>query len=104
MDEGIDKPDANKAIILSSSSNSKQYIQRRGRVLRSSGDANKIALIYDFICIPPIDDDSTFVMEQSLVKKQLLRFEEFSNISLNKNQNKKLIEKIKSDWQIEDHE
>ena len=43
-------------------------------------------------------------MEQSLVKKQLLRFEEFSNISLNKNQNKKLIEKIKSDWQIEDHE
>jgi hypothetical protein len=43
-------------------------------------------------------------MEQSLVRKQLIRFEEFSNISLNTNQNKKLIAKIKSDWQIEDNE
>jgi len=104
LDEGIDIPDANKAIILSSSSNSKQYIQRRGRVLRSSVDSNKIAQIYDFICIPPLNDDSTFIMEQSLVRKQLIRFEEFSNISLNANQNKKVIAKIKSDSQIEDNE
>ena len=53
LDEGIDIPDANKAIILSSSSNSKQYIQRRGRVYVLLSDANKIAL-YMILYVYPL--------------------------------------------------
>ena len=40
-------------------------------------------------------------MEQSLIKKQLNRFKEFSDISLNKDENQKLIEKIADNWEIE---
>jgi len=35
LDEGVDIPVINKAIILASSSNPREYIQRRGRVLRT---------------------------------------------------------------------
>ncbi len=102
LDEGIDIPNAETAILLSSSSNSKQYIQRRGRVLRVPKDnKNKIAKIYDFICIPPPAEKKSFFMEQSLIKKQLNRFKEFSDISLNKDENQKLIEKIADNWEIE---
>lgn len=102
LDEGIDIPTAETAIILSSSSNSKQYIQRRGRVLRKPNkSSNKIANIYDFICIPPIDDSSTFKMEQSMIKKQLERLNDFSQISLNHSENKQLINELKADWRIE---
>lgn len=101
LDEGIDIPAAETAIILSSSSNSKQYIQRRGRVLRkSNNNLEKIAYIYDFICVPPIDL-LTFKMEQSLLKKQLDRIEEFSLISLNHNENIGLINKIKKTWELD---
>ena len=40
-------------------------------------------------------------MEQSLIKKQLIRLKEFSDLSLNKTENKKKIEKIAKDWKIE---
>ena len=46
------------AFILSSTTNEKQYIQRRGRVLRKSkDDPNKVAEIYDFVCFPPSLED-----------------------------------------------
>jgi superfamily II DNA or RNA helicase len=38
LDEGIDIPSVNKALVLASSTNSRQFIQRRGRVLRKSPD------------------------------------------------------------------
>ncbi len=102
LDEGIDIPTAETAIILSSSSNSKQYIQRRGRVLRkTSKKSKKIANIYDFICIPPIDDNSTFKMEQSMIKKQLERLNDFSLISLNHSKNENLINELKAEWKID---
>ena len=102
LDEGIDIPTAETAILLSSSSNSKQYIQRRGRVLRiPKENKDKVAKIYDFVCIPPIDDKSTFLMEQSIIAKQLKRLKEFSDISLNKDDNKKMIGKIANEWKIE---
>ena len=50
MDEGVDIPEIKRAIICSSSSNEREYIQRRGRILRKF--ENKIAEVYDLILEP----------------------------------------------------
>ncbi len=103
LDEGVDIPNAETAIILASSNNSKQYIQRRGRVLRKPyKESKKIADIYDFICIPPADPSISFLMQQNLIKKQLERIDEFSHISLNHDENSIMIENLKEEWKIEE--
>lgn len=100
LNEGIDVPSAQRAIILSSSSNPKEYIQRRGRVLRKSNDPNKIADIYDFVCFPFLEDDMSRKMQKTLIKNQLKRFQEFSSIAINSNSNNMLLEKICNEWDI----
>ena len=83
--------------------NSKQYIQRRGRVLRKPyKESKKIADIYDFICIPPADPSISFLMQKNLIKKQLERIDEFSHISLNHDDNSIMIENLKEEWKIEE--
>ena len=68
------------AFILASTTNPKEYIQRRGRVLRKSPETGKeYAEIYDFITLPrPLEDVSSLTAEEakrdlSLVKKELSR-------------------------------
>lgn len=51
LDEGIDIPSADKAIIMTSGGNPREYIQRLGRVIRQH-DSKQLAYIYDFIVIP----------------------------------------------------
>ncbi len=41
LDEGVNIPSVEKAYILSSTTNPKEYIQRRGRVLRTSRETGK---------------------------------------------------------------
>jgi len=99
LNEGIDIPNVKNAIILSSSSNPREYIQRRGRVLRKIKGEKKIANIFDFIVVPPqITKDSTlFDIERKILKKELLRTFEFLRYSLNKSsifRNHKLIKLI----------
>ena len=58
LDEGVDIPSVETAIIMASSGNPKQYIQRRGRVLRQTGRPKQ--KIYDILVkIPPIDPEIT---------------------------------------------
>jgi superfamily II DNA or RNA helicase len=64
LDEGIDIPSATHALILASSQNPREYIQRRGRVLRSSPDTGKYkAEIYDVVTL---NEDEIPVMENEL--------------------------------------
>ncbi|RGC49156.1 DEAD/DEAH box helicase [Absiella sp. AM29-15] len=51
LDEGIDIPNARIAILLASSTNPREYIQRVGRVIRQSPDKD-ISIIYDIIVAP----------------------------------------------------
>ena len=52
LDEGVDIPSATHALILASSQNPREYIQRRGRVLRSSGQTGKShAYIFDVVVV-----------------------------------------------------
>ena len=102
LDEGVDIPASDKAFLLSSSSNPKQFIQRRGRVLRKA-DNKKYAKIYDFLCFPLINDKSSkeHKMEKSLIENQLSRLLEFSEISLNSEKNQLYINSIAKKWDID---
>lgn len=86
LDEGVDVPSTRTAFILSSSTNPRQFIQRRGRVLRRSPATGKRkAEIFDFFVIPPLDgsDHTASRAMQGAVKRQLQRVVEFSNLALN---------------------
>jgi superfamily II DNA or RNA helicase len=56
LDEGIDIPSATHALILASSQNPREYIQRRGRVLRSNPESGKThAYIFDPVTLTDKD-------------------------------------------------
>lgn len=81
LDEGIDIPAVSHAFIFASSQNPRQFIQRRGRVLRKS-PGKQIAVIYDAIVVPVDPEDEA---EQiSLLKAELIRALQFSGSALNK--------------------
>ena len=54
LDEGLDVPDCSACIIVSSSTSVREFVQRRGRVLRATNSL-KIAKIFDIIVIPHSD-------------------------------------------------
>lgn len=86
LDEGFDVPQTEKAFILASSTNPRQYIQRRGRVLRQSPATGKVrALIHDFLAIPPRDalDASSWATERRLVARELTRVIAFARLAAN---------------------
>ena len=81
LDEGVDIPSIETAVILASSTNPRQFIQRRGRILRNHPGKDE-AVIYDMVVVPP---DSAFTMqsERALMEKELRRFVEFADLSKN---------------------
>ena len=83
LDEGVDVPRSELAIFCSSTGNPRQFIQRRGRVLRNHPDKT-FAIIHDLVVVPEIDDESTFEMEKNMIKKELERVVDFSNLAINK--------------------
>lgn len=85
LDEGIDIPSASTAIIMASSTNPREYIQRVGRVIRQSKDKNR-AYIYDFVLEPDLDrlkDPALIEFEKQIFKKELIRVEDMSKNSIN---------------------
>ena len=104
LDEGVNIPSIKTAFILASSTNPKEYIQRRGRVLRKA--ANKpYAIIYDFVTLPtPLDyvnAESDFAkMDRSLIRKELMRMQEFGEIAINSSKTDALMKTILEKYQI----
>jgi len=83
LDEGVDVPRSELAIFCASTGNPRQFIQRRGRVLRLHKD--KIhATIHDLVVVPEVADESTYEMEKGLVKKEIERVVDFANLAMNK--------------------
>lgn len=86
LDEGMNIPGIETAFILASSTNPKEYIQRRGRVLRKA-PGKQYAKIYDFITLPrPLDEysfQSSIQAELSLVKREVERMRDFQELSEN---------------------
>lgn len=95
LDEGVDVPATKKAYFLANSGNPKEFIQRRGRVLRRS-QGKSIAILIDLISIPPdwiIKDSKEFRISRNSLKKEFKRIREFSSLSLNKYTSLDLIKK-----------
>jgi superfamily II DNA or RNA helicase len=86
LDEGIDIPRAEHAIFCSSTGNPRQFIQRRGRILRKHPDKH-LAKIHDLVVIPDLTlssiDSETFETERKMVKKELERVMYFASLSEN---------------------
>lgn len=83
LDEGVDVPRSELAIFCSSTGNPRQFIQRRGRVLRTHPE-KKIAELHDLVVVPEISMNcSSYRMEQSLLKGELLRVNNFAQLSEN---------------------
>lgn len=83
LDEGVDVPRSELAIFCASTGNPRQFIQRRGRVLRLHKDKTH-ATIHDLVVIPEVTDENTFEMERNLLKKELERVVDFANLAMNK--------------------
>lgn len=85
LDEGVDMPSINTAVILASNTDSREYIQRLGRVLRTHpGKEN--ATIYDFLVLPPESLTSNEISSTAanLVSRELERYTFFRDNAVNK--------------------
>lgn len=109
LDEGVNIPGIRTAFILASTTNPKEYIQRRGRVLRKA-ENKPFAEIYDFVTLPrELDSVSGLTAEQaqrdlSLVKNELARIKEFGRLSMNSMEANDLIWDIQEAYRIIDDE
>ena len=89
LDEGVDVPRSEFAIFCSSTGNPRQFIQRRGRVLRKHPDKT-MATIYDLVVVPKINMnnehdnfESYYNVNRKLLKKEVKRVYDFSYLALN---------------------
>lgn len=84
LDEGVDIPRAEQAIFCSSTGNPRQFIQRRGRILRTHSNKN-FAKVHDLIVIPLVEYGSkNFESEKKIVEKELERVVHFAYMAINK--------------------
>ena len=103
LDEGVNIPSIRTAFIMASSTNPKEYIQRRGRVLRKFPGKNN-AVIFDFITLPiPLNKVSEYESEvinsvKSLAKREIFRIKDFAAISVNPFDSDSLISEIKRSY------
>lgn len=105
LDEGVNIPSIKTAFILASTTNPKEYIQRRGRVLRLA-PKKPYAVIYDFVTlIKPLDCvdqfDSDYMCGRALAKRELSRLIEFGDISLNSRDSHQLITDIEETYGLD---
>lgn len=83
LDEGVDVPRSELAIFCASTGNPRQFIQRRGRILRKHPD-KFMAEIHDLVVAPEVNPGSdSFRMERALLKGELIRVKNFSLLSEN---------------------
>ncbi|APV43671.1 Superfamily II DNA or RNA helicase [Dehalogenimonas formicexedens] len=109
LDEGVNIPNIKIAFILASTTNPKEYIQRRGRVLRLA-EGKDHAEIFDFITLPrALDQVPSLTQAQvnrdlALVKSETKRAEDFASIAMNMIEAQSIIDSIKSVYRIQDKE
>jgi superfamily II DNA or RNA helicase len=88
LDEGVDVPATRTAYLLASTSNPRQYVQRRGRILRQHAD-KRFAVIHDFITVPDTSrhpevlSDDRYDAERTLIRKELERVTTFAESARN---------------------
>lgn len=84
LDEGVNIPQVTKAYILASTTVERQWIQRRGRLLRMCKEIGKThSIIHDFLAIPPYRNSVLDEDARDLIKSELRRVKEFASLARN---------------------
>lgn len=85
LDEGVDVPQSKVAIFCASTGNPRQFIQRRGRILRQSKETGKhLAIIHDLVVVPEINRlTESYNLEKNMMKTELNRVRNFALLSEN---------------------
>jgi len=102
LDEGVDVPPARIAIMLANSGNPREYIQRRGRVLRKF-PGKKYAIIHDIIVEPrpkPKISKELKSLETKIVVKELRRYKEFARSAKNATECLDKIREIEATYEL----
>jgi superfamily II DNA or RNA helicase len=90
---------------MASSGNPRQFIQRRGRLLRKSDEREKKhAYIYDILVTAPIpagNNPEFNLSERKVIAKELLRHKEFAETADNKKDAIKRIKEITKIFKID---
>lgn len=102
LDEGVNIPNIQTAFILSSSRNPKEFIQRRGRLLRKA-EGKKKAVIFDFVTLPRPFNEINFRDyddDKSIIIGEMARVNEFGKMSLNKIDADNIIDEIQEAYGV----
>lgn len=109
LDEGVNIPSIKTAFILASSTNPKEYIQRRGRVLRKF-NGKEYAEIFDFITLPFNFESAESLnpnivkSTKGLIKRELIRMLDFANLAENPSITNEYIYELKYHFDISEEE
>ncbi len=96
LDEGVDVPQSQVAIFCASTGNPRQFIQRRGRILRQSKATHKhLAIIHDLVVVPEINRlNESYNLERNMIKAELNRVRNFALLAENSNDTLKVLDDI----------
>jgi superfamily II DNA or RNA helicase len=78
LDEGVDVPSARQGFLLASSGNPREFVQRRGRLLRLA-PGKALAWVRDYVVVP----DGGGEADQNLIRRELGRVMEFAGTAVN---------------------
>jgi len=82
LDEGLNVPECEGCIIVASSSSEREFIQRRGRILR--GLVGKVAVLNDIIVLPAkLTEEEDMKVAEALVRQELERVKQLAEASDN---------------------
>ena len=92
LDEGINIPSIKSALILSSNDNYREFVQRRGRILRQYGD-KKMANIYDVVVLPSYGNSA-------FAKIEFRRYYEYCRLAKDNDYNMNLLMNLLSKYDL----
>ena len=84
LDEGVNVPQICKAFILASTTVERQWVQRRGRLLRTCSALGKTySIIHDLLALPPGMEEGLDPDARAVVRSELRRAREFARLARN---------------------
>lgn len=100
LDEGVDIPATKLAYIIASTTNPREFVQRRGRILRKSKGKEE-AIIHDFIVVPPLGEPNKNSEEKvAILKREMPRFAEFASVASNEFEAKNVVKNILREFDV----
>ena len=96
LDEGVDVPSVKTGIILASTGNPRQYIQRRGRLLRKAAGKTE-AIIHDILVAPYAATSARepYPFEKKIVQRELKRYYDFAHLANNREEAEGLVTDVR---------